>query len=347
MPHPDIDNRTPFGAELLLLADTEGRPLLVPLLQAVFAIGRDGELAVLDPQPAAAIGGTWWGEPGTSSVRLEPQIAPRKPGVDVVLHGHAVATQPGTTEMRVGLRLGPLQKIVHVVGDRRVLTGGRIGAPAPFERIPLRWEHAFGGWDRRDPDPSRHVGEPRNPLGRGLRDPRLPRDDTRLLPNLEDPAHPWRDDADRPPPAGFGFIGPDWHPRAAFAGTYDAAWMRSRRPLLPTDFDPRFFNAAPEGLVCATPLRGDEAVTVAGVVPEGRLDFRLPSLPAPSCELVLRGGRVAEPVLALDTVVIDGDARTVQLTWRGAQVVRSGPQDLLGMRVHVAGLGLRNPRFAA
>lgn len=347
MPHPAIDNRTPFGAELIPLADTEGRALLVPLMQAAFSIGRDGELTVLDPQPPLAIGGAWWGEPGLSSLRFEPQIAPRKPGVDVVLHGHAVAPQPGTTEMRVGLRFGPLQKIVHVVGERRLLIGGRIGAPAPFERIPLRWELAFGGWDRRDPDPARHVGDPRNPVGCGFRDPRLPRDDTMRLPNIEDPAHPWRGEGDRPPPAGFGFIGPDWQPRAAHAGTYDAAWMRSRRPLLPADFDPRFFNAAADGLVCTTPLRGDEAVTVAGVVPEGRLDFRLPSLPTPTCELELRGGRITEPVLALDTVVIDTDARTVLLTWRGAQPVRTGPQDLLGMRLRIAGLGLRHPRFAA
>ena len=346
MPHPVIDNRTPFAAELLLLTDTEGRPALVPLLQAAFLIGADGSLAPVDPHPAVAMGGEWWGEPGLSSLRLEPQMAPFKTGTDIVLLGHAVAPRAGTTEMAAGLRVGTLQKVVRVTGDRLLLGGSRITAPAAFERIALRWEHAFGGRDRRDPDPSRHRHEPRNPLGRGFRDPSLPRDDTVALPNLEDPARPFGAYGDTPPPAGFGFVAPDWQPRAGFAGTYDERWMAGRRPLLPEDFDARFFTAAADGLWCATPLRGDEPVSLLGVVPEGRLDFRLPSLPPPVCTLALRGGRAAHPVLRLDTLVIDADARRVTLTWRGMQVVRSGPQDLLAMDLRVPGLTLRNPRFA-
>lgn len=347
MPHPAIDNPTPFATALLLLTDAQGRPALVPMLQAAFSIGRGGELAPLDPQPQVAIGGQWWAEPGTSSLRLEPQIAPAKPGTDVVLLGHACAPHGGTTEMTVGLRVGALRKVVRVVGDRVLVDGTRVTAPRPFERIPLQWERAFGGWDRRDPEPARHRCEPRNPLGRGFRDAEAARDDTVELPNLEDPARPWRGYGDRPPPAGFGFVAPDWQPRAALAGTYDDAWMRTRRPLLPLDFDPRFHVAASDGLASDVPLRGDEPVSVVGTVPEGRLDFVLPSLPPPQCTLVLRGGRDARPVLRLDTVVVDTDARSVLLTWRGCEVVRNGPQDLLAMQVRVPGLGLRHPRFVA
>ena len=347
MPHPVIDNRTPFAAELLLLADGEGRPALVPLMQAAFSIGADGELVPLQPQPAVAIGGEWWGEPGLSSPRLEPLMAPFKPGTDIALLGHAVAPRAGTTTLAAGLRVGTLQKVVRVTGDRLLLGGSRITPPAAFERIPLRWELAFGGRDRRHPDPARHRFEPRNPLGRGFRDPSLPRDGTVALPNLEDPARPFAGYGDTPPPASFGFVAPDWQPRAGFAGTYDERWMRERRPRLPEDFDARFFCAAAEGLWCAAALRGDEPVSLVGVVPEGRLDFRLPSLPPPLCRLALRGGRSVEPALRLDTLVIDADARRVVLTWRGMQVVRSGPQDLLAMQLHVPGLGLRHPRFAA
>jgi hypothetical protein len=94
-------------------------------------------------------------------------------------------------------------------------------------------------------------------------------------------------------------------------------------------------------------MRGDEPVTIAGAVPEGRLDFVLPALPPPECTLAIRGGRRVQPSMTLDTIVIDADARTVSMTWRGAHPVRNGPQDLDAMQVRVPGLTLRNGRFRA
>jgi hypothetical protein len=49
----------------------------------------------------------------------------------------------------------------------------------------------------------------------------------------------------RPSPAGFGPIACHWQPRVGFAGTYGDAWVANRLPLLPDDFDDRFFQSAP------------------------------------------------------------------------------------------------------
>ena len=69
-------------------------------------------------------------------------------------------------------RVGTLEKTVHVSGERTWFKriGGGIGTerPEPFERIPLVYERAFGGWDRTHAKPEKHTFEPRNPVGRGL-----------------------------------------------------------------------------------------------------------------------------------------------------------------------------------
>src|SRR6185312_7848826 len=138
------------------------------------------------------------------------------------------------------------------VGTRRLLKRSgavRVSDPEPFDTIPLIYERAFGGWDRRSEDANEHRCEMRNPAGVGFRDRSLGGDDDLVLPNLEHPDHPFRSYGDAPPPAGFGFIAPNWQPRLALAGTFDVAWDRTRKPLLPKDFDRRFFNAASPGLV--------------------------------------------------------------------------------------------------
>ena len=89
--------------------------------------------------------------------------------------------------------------------------------PEPFERIPLIYERAFGGWDRSHPETEKHGFEPRNPVGTGFRAKRGKFEKGIRLPNLEDPQRPLKGHRDKPPPTGFGFISPHWPPRAALA----------------------------------------------------------------------------------------------------------------------------------
>ncbi len=251
MSHPEVENRSSFEFEALYLVDEEFRPLIVPVVKGTFTIGKDRRCTRAEVQVPLNIGGEFWGpDPEKSSYKYEPEVAFTKPTTDVVLIGHAYANRPGTKEMRVALSVGPVSKEVVVYGDRVWLkTLGIVSKtnPVPFERIPLMYERAFGGFDRSHPDPSKQSYEPRNPVGTGFvgaggleKEPRLP--------NIEDPRAPIRSLTDRPPPAGFGFVSPHWQPRAALAGTFDEAWQKSRSPLLPKDFDRRHMNAASPGL---------------------------------------------------------------------------------------------------
>jgi hypothetical protein len=343
MPHPVIDNATPLVIEPVFLEDEDGRPTLTTVVKATFDILPRARLVLADVQRPVDAAGTFWGPPETSSYRFEPEVTPLKLATDVVVVGHAHAPRAGTTtSMDVGVRVGPVSKGLRVLGERmwyRVGVGHALTAPRPFERIPVQYERAFGGWDRSDPDPSQHACERRNTVGRGFHAARSSAPSAAdlapnmLAPNIEDPAaliEGWRD---RPAPAGFGFTLPGWLPRASLGGTFDAQWEATRKPRLPADFDRRFYNGASPGLVAPGLLRGDEPVSVLGMRPEGGLAFSLPGIPPPALRVSIARRPDERPPLALDTVILDMDEAQLLLLWRARIRLPNGPADLRGMEL--------------
>jgi hypothetical protein len=341
MGHPAIENKTPFSLEPVFLADEEGRPLLVTVVKATYSLLDDGSLRLADEQAPVNLSGSYWGEPGESSYQYEPEGAFAKPATDVALIGYAQAPRVGDGEVLVSLRLGALGKTVRVTGDRfwvKSLGSVFATAPEPFERLPLIYERAFGGWDRSHPDTQRHTFEPRNPVGTGFRSKSGGFEAGIRLPNLEDPRQSISKYGDTPPPAGFGFTSPDWQPRAGFAGTYDDVWMKQRMPFLPGDFDRRFFNAASPGLTAPGFLQGNESVLIENATPRGRLSFQLPGVAPPECRVEL--GRTGARTLTteLDTVIINTDERLLFLIWRANTVLRNGPEDILSLNLQAEGV---------
>jgi hypothetical protein len=188
---------------------------------------------------------------------------------------------------------------------------------------------AFGGTDRSDP--TTPVFEPRNPVGVGFRRKGAAFEEG-MLPNIEDPAAPLESYGQATPPVGFGFVSPNWHPRAALAGTYDQAWREKRMPRLPQDFDRRFMNGASPGLIAAGYLRGDEEVAVVGVA-GGTRAFRLPGVAPPRCRVRLARRDDVELQTRLDTVVVDTDASRLYLGWRAHLALERGPHDVRGVEI--------------
>ena len=329
-----IDNQTPFVCEPLALADEDGRPLLVLVVKATYAIAPRA-LRLAEEQLPVNVAGEPWGEPEQSSYRYEPECAPFKLATDVVLVGHAHATERNTTSLIVTLKVGTLQKSVRVLGERmwfKSLGSIHMTKPIAFEKMAIRYERAFGGWDRSQPAPARHAFEPRNPVGVGFRASTRHFEEGLRLPNLEDPAHPLEHFGEVVPPAAFGFTSPHWQPRAALAGTYDEAWSKQRKPRLPKDFDRRYFNAASPGLVASGFLKGGEPVTVLHAAPQP-LSFALPPQPPPEATAVLSDAGDTRLQMNLDTCIIDTDIQRVMLLWRGHVVLKGGFDDVLALRV--------------
>ena len=320
----DLVNKTPFAAAILPALDKDGSELLVVVTKATYAVSRRLGTHVADEQAPVVLADVHHGEPGKSSVLYEAESAPREHGVAVVMIGSAHAPGAATASVDVELRVGPVRKTVRVFGPRcwtKKVGGLRPSSPTRFVSAKLVWELAFGGEDKSHADPSLHAFEPLNPVGVGFVAPRSTRDlDGQLLPQIEDPNALLETPADRPPPAGFGFVARSWQPRAALAGTYDAAWRAERAPLLPLDFDDRHFQAAPSGLV-ARSIAGGEVVSATGVLPGGR-PFEL-ALPRTAVEIeIVAGPRATTHRARIDTVVIEPDLERVCLTWRVAVPVR-------------------------
>lgn len=235
----DLRNSTPFAAERFLFTQ-RGLETLLVVVKATFELGPAEKVA--EQQVPVVPADTYAGDPAKTAIAEASDAAPFKPAADVLVRGHAY-TQPGKrSEALVGFQLGPLRKTARVVGDR---IHERLGAsaPAPFEKLPLSWERAFGGTD--DSDPARMARFEENPVGRGFRPAHSKRPSSTLLPNIEAPGEPVNAPAARGSPVGFGPIGPSWRPRMGYAGTYDDRWRVEVMPDLPADFDPRFHQCAP------------------------------------------------------------------------------------------------------
>ena len=314
-----LANHTPFTASMAVFPDAAGIETAYAIVKATFAIGARGPELAKEQQPLLA-GDVFWGDPVTSSLRAAGDFTLLKPATDVLLVGRAIAPGPETRVADVKLSVGPVSKTVRVFGDRRWEgSGGKLrpSAPLPWQRMPLRWEFAFGGLGPEGEEPRAH--EPRNPVGRGIGGAEASSLKGQLLPNLEDPAAPIQSPTDRPPPACFAPIAPTWLPRRSHAGTYDEAWAAQRAPYLPQDFDARFFQLAPAGLVAPGHLQGGEAVELAGFTLGGPLRFTLPQ-PGLGIDFHFNGSRVpGRP--QLETVLFEPDAGRFQMLWRAALAV--------------------------
>lgn len=339
MGHAQHDNRTPFRLEPLFVADEEGRPMLVCVVKGTFDVDRTGHVRLADEQVALEVSGERWdlvpNDPDEPpSWRFEPELAWTKPATDVVFVGHAHAPDGRTSVLDVGVSVGPLTKVARVFGERVwVRAAGDVVStrPLPFQRIPLVYERAFGGVCREGPAPAGF--EVRNPAGVGFLRDGAPIRDRSPLPNIEDPRAPIRHPRERPSPICFGYTSPHWQPRAAFAGTFDAAWHAQRKPLLPRDFDRRHLCAASAGLIARGHLRGDERVSVIGLVPQGRLVFDLPGVPPPRLRVAFVSGPDRIPPMVLDTLVFDLDAGRFFVLWRADVVLARGPHDVRAIEV--------------
>jgi len=312
----DVDNQTPFAVERGWVRDRNGAEVWLVAVKCTFDIEADGSMRVSAEQPPVLRTPEYNGDPGTSSIKYEADLILTKRTTDVIAVGHAYAPQGRpVTEMEVGLRVGPLVKKLKVSGDRAWRMAGK-ASPAAFVKMPLVYERAFGGVDQKSAHPERDW-EWRNPVGTGFA---TTRDNLtgQPVPNVEYPNETMRAWDDRPRPAGFGAISGHWQPRVALAGTYDDRWLKERQPLLPEDFDERFFQCAPEDQQTPAFLRGGEPVVLRGLTPGGDVSCVLPKLFL-NFETRFYDRTVEfHKERRLHTVIIEGDYPRVSLVWHSA-----------------------------
>jgi hypothetical protein len=278
-------NTTCFAVECFTAQDKECRKRCVVVLRATFDVDPDGTCRIAEPQSPFVYADAHYGDPETTSVRAESDFAPVKPRAEILLDAVAMAPGGGTAErVEVALLGTSIDKRAIVVGERH-WTRGPLGVvatrPAPFRKLPLAWHLAFGGTDASLGDGERGRSDAVNPVGRGYhRNPVPASIEGVALPCIEDPRSPIAGWSDRPPPVGFGPVPRFAAARARFAGTYDQHWMDHVLPFLPSDFDERYFQAAPADQQVDRLAEGTGFACI-NMSPSGTFRVRLPSLSVP------------------------------------------------------------------
>ncbi|NTX41323.1 DUF2169 domain-containing protein [Myxococcus sp. CA033] len=329
------ENTTGMSAGLTVTTDVQAREHCVVALKGTFCMDDRGEPRRAEAQRPLTYTDEHHGAPETTSLRQENDFALTKPRVDILVRGHAVAPRGRATEaMLVRVELPGLRKDLRITGDRswdRGMMGLKPTPPKPFVRMPLRYELAFGGVDTAHPEPKYHGAELRNPVGVGFR--RSPRATDAVgtpLPNMEHPRQFLERWDGKALPVGFGPVGRGWQPRLAHAGTYDERWLAEDYPFLPRDFDPRYFQCAPEDQQVAG-LRGGEVLRCLGMAESGAWTVTLPRLQVP---VAFRFRDAEARVEArMDTILLDVDAHEVVVTWRASVLLGKKLSHLREVRV--------------
>ena len=310
----ELKNLTPFAVGLGVCLDRDGRDVAVAVLKATWHVGTTGVLEVAPPdgQQPVRLADEHHGDPGATSVRYASDLVPTRSGTDVAVNGHAYGR--GRPSIEVGFRVGALEKRILAHGPRVWLggVGAGIAGPVGFDRVPVRYELAYGG--AAELSGQGPVPYPENPVGVGYASP-LP--DRSPLPHLEYPDSPFRNERSRPRAAGLGFVPPGWAQRTAFAGTFDEAWKKSRRPLLPADLDERFYNAVPQDQVLRPGLAGGERLVLWNLHP--RADQLVLLLPRLEVRITFQVRDREEAVAAVaDSLLVEPDRERLAIAYRAS-----------------------------
>ncbi len=306
----ELANPTQFKVDRVIVLDQRGERHWVVVVKGTFDIAPDGSTSPSAEQVDVLAAPVYSGDDGTSSLVYEADLVAGKQRTDILVNGcaHAAQGRP-TTRMTVGLGTPVGTKSLLVQGDRRFerdLVGGVVASPPlPFTKMPITYERAWGGYDHVDPDPANHRIDVRNTVGTGV----VARASHRVgqpVPNVT-PLD------GREVVAGFGALCSFWEPRLGHQGTYDAAWLERRKPLLPEDWNPLWLQCAPVDQQVAPHLRGGEPIVVLGMTASGTLRFDVPKHYFGFTTHARR--RSFEHRAHIDTVVIEPEHPRVIVVW--------------------------------
>jgi len=309
-----LDNLTPFVAERSWVRDKNGAEIWVIAIKASFDFTATGQVVLAEQQQAITMAAEYTDETNTV-LRYDTDLPECKIATDVLLNGTAYAPDGHPAKQWVvSLRVGPINKSLLISGDRVWQKGFLkpvLSEPKPIVSLPLGYQYAFGGCD-----PSGSNAQPvyaHNPIGRGYAQEKSAFIDL-PAPNIEYLSSPIRHWQDQPPPAAFSAIPGHRQPRADFAGTYDQVWEHQRHPLLPEDFDPRFFQCAPLDQQVPGFLKGGEQVELTHLTPIRKVALYLPKA---SFHLVTRfsDGHKQVHRAHLHTVIVEPDEHRIVMVW--------------------------------
>jgi hypothetical protein len=338
-----LHNDTPFSAEIFEQLNPSGELVQCIAVRGTFRIIDDAYLELSDEQAPFLWTDEYHEDPKDAGLLQQADFIAYKPATDITVRGftyapHGVVQSSWLTGVRVCAADGRviIEKVLRAHGPRswrRIKSkdpafGRNVNTAPPLDfaltlaepvkRVPLQWQYSAGGQYR---DGVEIRFDLRNPIGAGP--PGWDGDVSRDLypaPLFEAVEDPVSDPAQVYKPQNMAPIHPAWSERLRHAGTFDEVWKTERWPLLPQDFEYRFYNCAASDLIAEPWLEGGEFFDLLNLSPQhGKLTFCLPTV-----RLVVEHDTGLKKRLRLDGVHIDTEHETVALTWRTAFLDGSG-----------------------
>jgi hypothetical protein len=302
---------------------TDDTEVGVVVAKASFTLSASGTTPQTEPK-ALEVVDEFTGDPATTALIREQDIAPFKPKTDLIIRGTARSFEAvPRSDWPVNITLPELLSYgFHVRGPsqwKKSAQRWQLSQPEQVTEVPLTYGLAYGGQCSSGEDTDFFE---LNPAGQGFMTEAAaqeldhwPAPQIGLLAEFmeADPFTPMSVQGAMP-------IAKAWLPRRANAGTFDAAWERDRHPRMPLDYDYSFWNAASLRLQIGPYLQGDETVHISGVsklyetvtltLPGARVALQSLSSPnLPALPMVL-------DTVDLDIEAIDEGHATMTLLWR-------------------------------
>lgn len=244
-------------------------------------------------------------------VWLDHDLSPPKAAFDVMVAGHVTAPAGNPhahidAAIRVGDHIASLRAHPPRYWRLEWLDHRATPLGASVRRVPLCY--AFADW---------HGG--------------FPIDRPCWLPWIEAMDRPARPGRHARMPGGFGFWPESAAHRKPHAGTYDRAWDRERAPVLPVDFDTRFYNTAHPDAQLPHPPAAGAPIRLVHLAERPVIDCAFPSL-----ELLAQAsgadGRTRAPLaLRPDTLILEPDQNRLSVVWR--VLLPAAPSPTSGVRL--------------
>jgi len=320
-----LSSDLPIAAMFFKHWHTDDTEVGVVVAKAQFWRRGDGVFEVDPVPPELILAGVFMGDPATSPLMYDQDIAPGKAATDLISHAYARSPRGALlTDWPVAVRIADrMQYGFHVRGPsqwQKRSAVWRLSAPQPVQTVPITYALAYGGIATVQTDGPPQVFQ-FNPVGMGFAN--------RASPDIGAPIAAAQigelaEFMQSDPLAammvhGFGAVAKTWLPRRSEAGTFDAGWQTHRAPRMPPDYSLRCWNAAHRQLQFTDPLKGVEVIEVTGV--SHHTPIVTVALPDVALGLFADGDDAAQQRMMLDTVEIDLRSDTaaehcLTLTWR-------------------------------
>jgi len=314
----ELVNKSPFATERSWVRDLNGEEVWLVAIKGAFCCAGNGTLSLADEQPPVQLVPEFLSDDTPSSLKTETDFPLCKLATDVLVEGSAFAPR-GEPVHKLDISLevkNHFSKTLRVSGNREWQQQGLTivaTEPEAFTTMPLVYERAFGGEDAALVETPAPQWSTHNPVGSGYSSKHAAAEGI-ALPNVEYPEQLIDSWKQRPNPAGLGPVAGHWQPRVGFAGTYDEHWQRQRHPLLPLDFDSRYFQCAPADQQMQGFAVGGEHIRVTNLCPQGEWLTRIPRVSLWVDTLFNAAKKVSQRP-HIHTVKLMPDLRTLEVVW--------------------------------